>query len=499
MVLETLDRIGLNPDGPAFWLLLLTLLVAVGLLVRALKQDERLKILRDRLEETRIKLASSEAELRDLPRLREELASVEDERSDLEREFAASRARLSEREAAMGQLKERMDTDFRAAASVMLEDAHKAFLQRANETFVRHQELASTDAQKRTQAIDELIKPMRETLAKYEVGLTEMRQEQMKTRGELVGRIGDLAKSANDVRLEAQKLSSALRAGPKVRGRWGEEQLRNVVELAGMTSHVDFIEQASHDDGDVRKQPDMVVNLPGGRVIAVDAKVSINAFLDAVEAETDEQRAQFLAQHANDLRAHVKTLSSREYATSLRDSLDFVVMFVPGENYFSAAMEARPALFQEAFEKKVLIATPTTLIAILKSAAFGWRQEKAAENAQLVAGMAKDLYDSLRKMGTTITGVGKGLENAVKKYNELVGNVETRVMPRARKFADYELPGIEDAIETPPLIENTPREPQRGKDLLLPDDTDQEEQSSKSEKTNGTLELDLPDKDQSAA
>ena len=438
----------------------------------AVRASQRADRLRHRLEETRLSLVAAEARAGETPMLQDRLDALTIERSHLERELSAANARLTEREKSLVEIKERMDVDFRAAASKMLGEAHQAFLQRADETFKRHQEAAGADAEKRRKAIDDLVKPMRETLARYETGLTEMRHEHQKARGELTGRIGDLAKSANEVRLEAQKLSTALRAGPKVRGRWGEEQLRNVVEIAGMAAYVDFEEQKSHNDGDRRKQPDMIVRLPGERVIAVDSKVSLNAYLDALEADTDAARAMHLQKHSDDIWAHVKALSAKDYAISLKDSLDFVVMFVPGESYFSAAMEARPQLFQDAFDKKVLIATPTTLVAILKSTAYGWRQEKAAQNAQAVAAMASDLYESLRTMGGHLTGLGKSLEGAVKKYNELLGGVESRVMPRARKFAEYELPGIEGEIETRDLIETAPRQVREGRDLLLTSETE---------------------------
>jgi len=445
----------------------LAVLMTFLLTVYALRASRTADRLRERLEVTKLSLVTAEARASEVPHLQDRLDDLNLERSRLEREASAFEARLAEREKSITDMKERMDVDFRSAASKMLGEAHQAFLQRADETFKRHQEAAGADAEKRRRAIDDLVKPMRETLTRYETGLTEMRHEQQKARGELTGRIGDLAKSANDVRIEAQKLSTALRAGPKVRGRWGEEQLRNVVEIAGMTAYVDFEEQKSHHDGERRKQPDMIVRLPGDRVIAVDSKVSLNAYLDALEAETDAARTMHLQKHSNDIWAHVKALSAKEYATSLKDSLDFVVMFVPGESYFSAAMEARPQLFQDAFDRKILIATPTTLVAILKSSAYGWRQEKAAQNAQVVAGMASELYESLRTMGAHLTGLGKSLEGAVKKYNDLLGGVESRVMPRARKFAEYELPGVEGEIETRDLIETAPRQVREGRDLLL--------------------------------
>ena len=463
-----LSRVGLGPDGPGFWLLIAALLMLTLLWLQISKLTKRVQRLRAALQDTKVSLASAQARGDEAEHLRSALQAAGDERTRLESAAAAGAARLAEREKALAELKARMDTDFQAAASAMLDNAHKAFLQRADETFKRHRDASSADAELRRKSIHDLVGPMRETLSRYEKGLSEMRLEQQKARGELTSRIGDLARSANDVRLEAQKLSTALRAGPKVRGRWGEEQLRNVVEMAGMASYVDFREQASHHDGDQRKQPDMVVLLPGERVLAVDSKVSLGAYLDALEAEDETLRTAHLDKHANDLWMHVKSLSSKEYAASLRDSLDFVVMFVPGENYFTAAVEARPTLFQEAFDRKVLIATPTTLVAILKSAAYGWRQEKSVENARAVAGMAKELYDSLKRMGVNLAGLGKSLEGAVKKYNELVGGIESRVMPRARKFAEYELPGVEEVIEAGKTVENLPRKPRSDRDLLLP-------------------------------
>jgi len=225
-----------------------------------------------------------------------------------------------------------------------------------------------------------------------------------------------------------------------------------------MAAYVDFVEQASHDDAEQRrKQPDMVVRLPGGRVVAVDSKVSLGAYLDAIDAEADDARAAHLARHADDLWKHVKSLSAKEYAASLKDSLDYVVMFVPGENYFSAALEARPQLYQDAFDRKILIASPTILIAMLKSAALNWRQEKMTENAQAVAAMAKDLYDSLSVMSRNLGGVGKALSTAIGKYNSTVGGFESRVLSRARKFAEYEIPGIETDIESLSPVEESPR------------------------------------------
>ena len=448
MVLEFLAQNGFSPNAAPFWVVCGVSASALYLGLERRRAQRKLHRTRRDNEKLRIELERASSEASQVAELRAALSTAQADAQRLEIELATSNTQITERERALSQQKEALESEFKLTTATLLEGAHKQFLERANETFTRYREGASADSARNQKSFDALLQPMSQTLQRYEQGLSEMRAEHHKVRGELMGRIGDLAKSAHDVRLEAHKLTTALRAGPKTRGRWGEEQLRNVVELSGMSSHIDFREQDSHisEDGK-RKMPDMVVQLPGGRAIAVDSKVSINAYLDALEAENDTARQQFLNKHADDLWAHVKSLSAKDYAADIKAALDFVVMFVPGENYFAAALEARPELFQDAFNKKIIIATPTTLIAILKSASFGWRQEKAAENAQHVAALAKDLYDSLKTMSAKLGGLGKSLEASVKKYNETVGGFEGRVLPRARKFAEYELPGVVDKIE----------------------------------------------------
>ncbi|MEM9618525.1 MAG: DNA recombination protein RmuC [Pseudomonadota bacterium] len=469
MITNVLTEYGLPPDRPGLWVAVALLIAAAYFIIHSSRVARRAARLRSELEQSKLALATTEARLFEMEPLRAELESEREFRQDLQSQAAASEAKLAEREKALSELKQRMDAEFKAATSEMLKGAHEAFLQRANETFARYRETAKAEGDTRRKALDDLLKPVSDTLVRYEKGLAELRDEQQKSRGELKGQIGALARSTIEVREEAQKLATALRAGPKTRGRWGEEQLRNVVEIAGMAAHVDFVEQASHDDGERRKQPDMVVRLPGERVIAVDSKVSLGAYLDAVEADRDEERVTHLNRHADDLWTHVKTLSAKEYAASLRDALDYVVMFVPGENYFAAAMEVRPQLYQDAFDRKILIATPTILIAMLKSAALNWRQEKMTEHAQAVAAMAKDLYDSLGTMSRNLSGLGKSLNSALKNYNATIGGYESRVMSRARKFAEYEIPGIEADIEPLAAIESPPRQMRAEQDSLLDD------------------------------
>lgn len=475
---DLLNSLGLSPAAPALWLLLAALAAAGFVFARWRSAARRSAHYRAELERARLALTAAETRLEEAGKAETSLSEERTLRLRLEAEAAANEARLAERTRALEELKDRMETEFRAATAQLLEGAHKSFLERANETFVRHHESAAAEGEKRRKALDDLLKPVSETLVRYQKGLDELRKEQTESRGALSSQIGELAKQTHDVRAEAQKLATALRAGPKTRGRWGEEQLRNVVEIAGMAAHVDFVEQASHHDGEQRKQPDMVVRLPGSRVIAIDSKVSLGAYLDAVEAETDEARTAHLARHAEDLWKHVQSLSKKDYAASLRDSLDYVVMFVPGENYFSAALDVRPELYRDAFDRKILIASPTILIAMLKSAALNWRQEKMTEHAQAVAAMAKDLYDSLRKMGENVSALGKALNAAVSKYNATVGGLEQRVMPRARKFADYEIPGVAEEIAALEPLETALRSLRADKDLLLPGISDQQDDAA---------------------
>ncbi|MEO1252835.1 MAG: DNA recombination protein RmuC [Pseudomonadota bacterium] len=467
MISSALTDVGLAPGAPAFWIALVLALAAAasaGFLIAARRRLDRLSRAH---ENVRVRLAAEEQRAAEAGDLKDALEAERERRVALESARAADKARLHERERAHDEMKARLEAEFKAMSADLLKGAHASFLERAKETFDLYRQSASAEGDKRRKALDDLLKPVSETLTRYEKGLAEMREEQARSRGALANQIGQLAKETHDVRAEAQKLATALRAGPKTRGRWGEEQLKNVVEIAGMSAHVDFTEQASHNDGDKRKIPDMVVSLPGGRKIAVDSKVSLGAYLDAVEAETEEARAAALHQHADALWAHVKSLSAKDYAAAFRDSLDYTVLFLPGEHFFSAALDVRPDLYQKAFEQKILVATPTILIAVLKSAALNWRQEKMTEHAHKVAGMAKDLYDSLGTLAGHVKSLGKSLEGAVRHYNAGVGSLEGRVLSRARNFAELQLPGIDKPIPETGEIEGAVRELRAEPDLAL--------------------------------
>ena len=458
---------GLAPGTAAFWvvLVLLTALGVAGLSWR--RASVRAEALGRSLEGTRLKLAGAEQRAAEAERLEADLDEERRLRAAAENVSAAQEARLEEREKALAAMQARLDAEFKATTADLLKGAHESFLNNAKQTFDLYKQTASAEGEQRRKALDDLLKPVGETLKRYERGLADMREEQAQARGAFKNQFEELARQTLDVRDTAKNLATALRAGPKTRGRWGEEQLKNVVEIAGMMAHVDFTEQTAHADGDKRKIPDMVVSLPGQRVIAVDSKVSLGAYLDAVEADSDEARNAALNRHADDLWAHVKGLSAKDYAASLRDSLDYVVLFLPGENFFAAALDVRPELYQKAFDQKILIATPTILIAVLKSAALNWRQEKMNENAHKVSELAKDLYKAMQTMGGHLSRVGGALGKAVDSYNGLVGSVEATVMPKARKFMELDVPGANEALKETDPVEKSVRELRAGKDLRL--------------------------------
>jgi DNA recombination protein RmuC len=259
------------------------------------------------------------------------------------------------------------------------------------------------------------------------------------------------------LRTETAHLASALRS-PQVRGRWGEVQLRRVVELAGMVAHCDFVEQTTLERAGTVRRPDVVINLPGGRRLAVDAKVPLAAYLQAHETEDDDQRAMLLRDHARQLRAHVNALSEKAYWEQFPDSPDFVVLFIPGEPFLAAAFEHEAGLFEYAQARRILLATPTTLIALLQSVAVGWRQEAMADNARTVCEVGRELYKRLSTMGEHVSSVGRSLDRAVEAYNRQVASFETRVLPSARKLATLEV-GDGDLPTLDP-VERTSRAPQ---------------------------------------
>ena len=295
---------------------------------------------------------------------------------------------------------------------------------------------AKGQLEQRQQAVEQLVAPLKDQLGRVDQQLVKLDQERRESRGRLEAQLRTLNETGEKLRTETGALVTALRK-PNTRGQWGQMQLRNVVELAGMVRHCDFVEQASlpGDEGSLR--PDLIVRMPGGKQVLVDAKAPLQGVLDAYEARDEEERQRHLSDHARLLRKHVRALSDKAYWHQLEATPDFVVLFLPGEHLYGAALEADPALIEDAMARRVLIATPTTLLAMLRAVSYGWQQERVAESAQEISELGRQLYTRLGKMSELLQTLGRRLNSAVGAYNETVGSYEARVLPGARRFEEH--------------------------------------------------------------
>jgi DNA recombination protein RmuC len=432
-----------------------------------------------RFEVTRAQLTeragAAERELADArAQLAAETAKLEEKRSALTElharaESLATELRL-ERDATTGKLaeieraREHLSQAFGALSAEALKSNNQAFIDLAQATLAKFQEAAKGDLERRQQAIDELVKPMRESLDRFDQQVQSLEKSRVGAYAELSQQVRSLVEAQTQLRSETANLVKALRQ-PAVRGRWGEMQLRRVVEMAGMLDHCDFHEQASVAAEDGRLRPDMVVRLPGSKNIVVDAKAPLAAYLDALEANDDEARRARLADHARQLRAHIAALGRKAYWDQFQPTPEFVVLFVPGETFFSAALEQDPALLEFGVEQKVILATPTTLIALLRAVAYGWRQDALAENAREVSALGAELYARLATMGEHFATLGRNLERAVRSYNDAVGSLESRVLVSARRLRDLQAVGADALLDSPSPVDVLPRE-LRAEDLL---------------------------------
>jgi len=399
--------------------------------------------------------ASAQAEERG--RAAEQLRATLDEtarqRDESVRELATLQADARNFEARMTELmaaKEALSAQFHEVGAKLLSDAQKQFLERADSRF--NQASEKSEAQ-----LKALLQPVEATLKRYEEGLTKVEKERVGSYEALREAVTLLHAGHTQVRDETARLVNALRSSPKARGRWGEQSLRNVLEQAGLSPYADFQMEVSVETADGRLRPDVVVRLPGGRKLIIDAKCSLNAFLDASEETDEAARAAHLQRHAAAIRTHAQQLGSKNYWEQFGDAADYVILYIPGEHFLTAALEQDDRLWEWSFERRVLLATPTNLVAIARTVASVWRQERLAEEAAEIARLGKELHSRLATMGGHVARMGRNLELANTAYNAFVGSLESQVLTQAKRFETLEVSSGSKEIEALPVIETAPR------------------------------------------
>ena len=401
--------------------------------------------------------------------LESELSEMNARSRELQARMEQEQKSTAEKIAQLQSLEERLNREFQALSAKALRENNEAFLNLAQTKLETFQSEARCDLEQRQKAVENLVAPINETLTRYDQQIQSMERSRSQAYGSLSQQVESLLVSQQKLESETGRLVKALRM-PQVRGRWGEFQLRRVVELAGMSNHCDFVEQETMSSEGGRLRPDLIVKLPGGKNIVVDSKASLQAYLDALETDDEDRRKLLLQDHARQTRNHLQSLSSKAYWSHLKDTPEFVILFIPGESFLSAAVERDADLLEDGVKQRVIFATPLTLIALLRAVAYGWTQDRIADNARKISDLGKELYDRVATLTQHFRILGQSLGKSVKAYNDAVGSLEGRVLTSARKFKELGATPQNEILELEP-VEQATREIQAPELLVVDKDS----------------------------